>query len=280
VDKAKTKGGGANIGQIAAFLGPQFKGTELIATSGDNIYQAEGDLDPEVFGFIIGNFLEGMSPLEFFWHAMAAREGMVDTSIKTAEPGTLTRQLIKTFEDVMVNHDQTIRLSGGPIIQSIYGETRFNPEHLINVDFPDGTIPFFIDVQSVANRLNSDFYQRTVALDTVPTTITAPLIGVRLPEILQETVTSEIPAGIPSTDYGSTIFFHEPSISTTEPIIDLPTVPSTIELPTVQLPITGSTVTLPIIESVIQSSGESPIFSSRLSIDQVTPPLIQTDTLM
>ena len=158
VNKAKTKGGGANIGQISAFLGPQFKGGDLIAKPGDNIYQAFGDLDPENFGFVKGSFVRGIDPLGFFFHAMASREGMVDTSINTAGPGELTRQLVKTFEDVQVTHDGTVRLIDGPIIQSMYGCTDLNPEKLINVNFPDGTLPFFIDVDSVIGKLNSQYY--------------------------------------------------------------------------------------------------------------------------
>lgn len=163
-----TKDGAANMGQIMGMLGTQFEGTKLIANGGDNIYQAEGDLDPENYGFISSNFLTGLNPTEFFFHSMASRSGLVDTSIKTAAPGDLTRQMVKTFEDVMINHDQTVRLAGGPIIQTLYGNTRFNPEFMINVDFPDGTIPFFIDVESVANRLNSEFYERTQAVDIKP----------------------------------------------------------------------------------------------------------------
>jgi DNA-directed RNA polymerase II subunit RPB1 len=39
---------------------------------------------------------------EFFFHAMAGREGLIDTTVKTAETGYIQRRLVKALEDVMV----------------------------------------------------------------------------------------------------------------------------------------------------------------------------------
>ena len=153
-----TKGGSENIGQISGLLGPQYDGTELVASSGDSIYQSKHDMDPEGFGFIAGSFLRGMTPQEFFNHAKSGRVGLVDTSIKTAEPGTLTREMIKSLENVIIGRDGAVRLISNMLLQVYYGDTALNPEKLINVDFPEGTIPTFIDIESVAGRLNSQYY--------------------------------------------------------------------------------------------------------------------------
>jgi DNA-directed RNA polymerase II subunit RPB1 len=64
----------------------------------------------------------GLLPSEFFFHAMAGREGLIDTAVKTAETGYIQRRLIKAMEDVMVKYDGTVRNSGGQIIQFLYGE--------------------------------------------------------------------------------------------------------------------------------------------------------------
>ncbi|KAJ7171702.1 DNA-directed RNA polymerase II, subunit 1 [Mycena crocata] len=53
------------------------------------------DFSPEARGF------------EFFFHAMAGREGLIDTAIKTAETGYIQRRLVKALEDVMVCYDGT-----------------------------------------------------------------------------------------------------------------------------------------------------------------------------
>nr|QBK91222.1 MAG: DNA-directed RNA polymerase subunit alpha [Pithovirus LCPAC202] len=156
VNGAKTKGNSTNIGQIMGTLGPQFKGTELF-TEGRNIYQAAGDLDPVGYGVVQSNFREGLGPSEFFHHAMASRVGLVDTSIKTAEPGTLSRQIVKSTEEILVQRDKTVKLQCRQIVQSVYGYTGLNPEKMINVTFPEGEIPFFIDIESVARNINGSY---------------------------------------------------------------------------------------------------------------------------
>ena len=156
VQGAKTKGNPTNVGQIMGILGAQFKGTELF-TEGRNIYQAAGDLDPVGFGVVRSNFRNGLEPVEFFYHMMASRVGLVDTSIKTAEPGTLSRQIVKSTEEILVQRDGTVKLQERQIVQSIYGYTGLNPEKMINVTFPEGVIPFFIDIESVTKRINGTY---------------------------------------------------------------------------------------------------------------------------
>lgn len=34
------------------------------------------------------SYLAGLTPSEFFFHAMGGREGLIDTAVKTAETGT------------------------------------------------------------------------------------------------------------------------------------------------------------------------------------------------
>ncbi len=43
---------------------------------------------------------------------MAGREGLVDTAVKTAETGYMSRRLIKGFEDLFTHYDATVR---GPV---------------------------------------------------------------------------------------------------------------------------------------------------------------------
>lgn len=71
----------------------------------------------------MGNsYLAGLTPTEFFFHAMGGREGLIDTAVKTAETGYIQRRLIKAMESVMVNYDGTVRNSVGQVIQFRYGE--------------------------------------------------------------------------------------------------------------------------------------------------------------
>jgi DNA-directed RNA polymerase II subunit RPB1 len=61
---------------------------------------------------------------------MGGREGLIDTAVKTAETGYISRRLMKALEDVMVKYDGTVRTSKENIIQFIYGEDGISGEHI------------------------------------------------------------------------------------------------------------------------------------------------------
>ena len=47
---------------------------------------------------------------------MGGREGLIDTAVKTADTGYISRRLMKALEDVMVKYDGTVRTSKEIII--------------------------------------------------------------------------------------------------------------------------------------------------------------------
>jgi DNA-directed RNA polymerase subunit beta' len=49
-----------------------------------------------------GSFKEGLAPLEYFISTHGARKGLVDTALKTASAGYLTRRLVDVAQDVVV----------------------------------------------------------------------------------------------------------------------------------------------------------------------------------
>ena len=122
---AGSKGSFINISQIIACVGQQnvegsripygFKRRTLPHFSKD-------DLGPESRGFVENSYLSGLTPQEFFFHAMGGREGLIDTACKTAETGYIQRRLVKAMETVMARYDGTLRTSGGQIVQFLYGE--------------------------------------------------------------------------------------------------------------------------------------------------------------
>merc|ERR1719223_615897 len=122
---AGSKGSFINISQIIACVGQQnvegkripygFKRRTLPHFSKD-------DLGPESRGFVENSYLRGLSPQEFFFHAMGGREGLIDTACKTAETGYIQRRLVKAMETVMARYDGTLRTSGGNVVQFLYGE--------------------------------------------------------------------------------------------------------------------------------------------------------------
>jgi DNA-directed RNA polymerase beta' subunit len=49
---------------------------------------------PQAKGFVANSFYSGLSATEFFFHTMDGREGLVDTTVKTAEAGHMSRRLM------------------------------------------------------------------------------------------------------------------------------------------------------------------------------------------
>ena len=61
------------------------------------------------------SYLKGLTPQEFFFHAMGGREGLVDTAVKTAETGYIQRRLVKAMEvseDVIMYHCLNVWMHG------------------------------------------------------------------------------------------------------------------------------------------------------------------------
>lgn len=68
-----------------------------------------------------------MSPTEFLFHAVSGREGLVDTAVKTAETGYMSRRLMKALEDLVCHYDCSVRDSFGGMIQFKYGDDALDP---------------------------------------------------------------------------------------------------------------------------------------------------------
>ncbi|PBP23235.1 beta and beta-prime subunits of DNA dependent RNA-polymerase [Diplocarpon rosae] len=73
-------------------------------------------------GYIVDRFLTGIRPQEYYFHAMAGREGLIDTAVKTSRSGYLQRCLIKGMEGLKVEYDTSVRDSDGSMVQFLYGE--------------------------------------------------------------------------------------------------------------------------------------------------------------
>src|SRR5207253_3391777 len=73
-------------------------------------------------GFEKSNTRDGLSTLEFFFHAMGGREGLVDTAVRTQQSGYMQRRLINALEHLKLEYDATVRDPHGHIIQFLYGE--------------------------------------------------------------------------------------------------------------------------------------------------------------
>jgi len=123
--EAGSKGSDMNISQIMACVGQQnVEGKRIpFGFNGRTLpHFTKGDYGMESKGFVENSYLTGLTPSEFYFHAMGGREGLIDTAVKTASTGYISRRLIKALEDVMVKYDGTVRTSKEVIIQFLYGE--------------------------------------------------------------------------------------------------------------------------------------------------------------
>ena len=70
-----------------------------------------GDMIPRP---IKSNFREGLTMLEYFIATPGARKGLVDTALRTADSGYLTRRLVDVAQELIIN-DEDPFASGGPV---------------------------------------------------------------------------------------------------------------------------------------------------------------------
>lgn len=138
-----SKGSYINISQMAVCVGQQsIRGQRVPEGFHQRVLPHFGfnDKSPVARGFVANSFYSGLNPFEFFFHAMAGREGLLDTAVKTAETGYMQRRLIKGLEDIVVHYDYSVRNSDGEIIQFDYGDDRLDPinmetsDHLVDYD--------------------------------------------------------------------------------------------------------------------------------------------------
>jgi DNA-directed RNA polymerase subunit A' len=124
------RGSNLNIGQMTACVGQQ-------AVRGKRIMRGyvqralphfePGDPSPKARGFVQSSYQSGLDPVEYFFHAMGGREGLVDTAVRTQQSGYMQRRLINALEHLRVEYDGTVRNSVGDIVQFRYGEDGVDP---------------------------------------------------------------------------------------------------------------------------------------------------------
>jgi DNA-directed RNA polymerase subunit A' len=124
------RGSNLNIGQMAASVGQQaVRGKRIMRGYVNRAlpHFKPGDPTPKARGFVYASYQSGLDPIEYFFHAMGGREGLVDTAVRTQQSGYMQRRLINALEQLRVEYDGTVRTSTGDIIQLKYGEDGVDP---------------------------------------------------------------------------------------------------------------------------------------------------------
>ena len=145
-----SKGKPTNIAQIVACLGQQnVDGGRIPDGFTDRTlpHYYKYDDSSEARGFVENSFISGQTPQEYFFHAMGGREGLIDTAVKTSQPGYIQRKLVKAMEDLKVHYDSSVRGGSGNIVQFVYGDDGMDschiesqPLYLTKLSYKDGSI--------------------------------------------------------------------------------------------------------------------------------------------
>ncbi|MCF0225726.1 MAG: DNA-directed RNA polymerase subunit A' [Methanobrevibacter sp.] len=119
-----------NLTQITACVGQQ-------AIRGDRIKRGyidralphfkKNELGAKAKGFVHSSYKHGLDPIEFFFHAMGGREGLVDTAIRTAQSGYMQRRLVNALQDLQVKPSGLVTDNQGMVIQNMFGEDGVDP---------------------------------------------------------------------------------------------------------------------------------------------------------
>ncbi|KAK9437891.1 DNA-directed RNA polymerase III largest subunit [Metarhizium brunneum] len=128
--KSGSKGSDINVAQMVSLVGQQIIGGQRVPDGFQDRslpHFHKNARQPLSKGFVKNSFYSGLLPTEFLFHAISGREGLVDTAVKTAETGYMSRRLMKSLEDLSVKYDNTVRTSGGNVVQFQFGADNLDP---------------------------------------------------------------------------------------------------------------------------------------------------------
>ena len=134
-----SKGSEINVAQMVALVGQQIIGGQRVPDGFQDRslpHFHKNARQPPSKGFVQDSFYSGLIPTEFLFHAISGREGLVDTAVKTAETGYMSRRLMKSLEDLAVQYDDTVRTSGNNIVQFQFGADKLDPVDMEGADRP------------------------------------------------------------------------------------------------------------------------------------------------
>lgn len=153
------KGSMSNISQIRSIIGQSIGRlpTPNVITNAQrcSIYAEGGDMNIEAWGYCANSYYDGVSPQQLTYLTDVARQDMLAQQLDVPQVGALRRNIMKSFEDLKINHDGTVRNSLNQIIQFAYGADGLDPARLQMESLGPENIPWFIKLDSIINKLHS-----------------------------------------------------------------------------------------------------------------------------
>jgi DNA-directed RNA polymerase subunit A' len=148
--RSGARGSMLNLTQMAGCVGQQAVRGERINRGYEErtlSHYKKNDLSAEAHGFVENSYRGGLTPREFFFHAMGGREGLVDTAVRTSKSGYLQRRLINALSELEAQYDGSVRDTSGTIVQFEFGEDGTSPVKVSSSEDGD------VDVESIADRI-------------------------------------------------------------------------------------------------------------------------------
>jgi len=148
--RSGARGSMLNLTQMAGCVGQQAVRGERINRGYEDrtlSHYEPNDLSAEAHGFVENSYRGGLTPREFFFHAMGGREGLVDTAVRTSKSGYLQRRLINALSELESQYDGTVRDTSDTIVQFEFGEDGTSPVKVSSNDENP------IDVEGIADRV-------------------------------------------------------------------------------------------------------------------------------
>jgi DNA-directed RNA polymerase subunit A' len=151
------RGSMLNLTQMAGCVGQQAVRGERINRGYEDrtlSHFAPNDLSAEAHGFVEHSYREGLTPKEFFFHAMGGREGLVDTAVRTSKSGYLQRRLINALSELETQYDGTVRDTSDTVVQFEFGEDGTSP-----VEVSSAEDEAAVDVAGIADRVLEEEFE-------------------------------------------------------------------------------------------------------------------------
>ena len=128
------KGNMTNIVQIASVVGQQCGSrSSRISSTVNHFKRMSGSKRAEAHGMIKTSFFQGLSSTAQFFHLNGAREGLVDTAVKTSETGYSQRKMACAMMDEVLQADGSVVDLSGSIVQFLYGNDGFASDSIERV---------------------------------------------------------------------------------------------------------------------------------------------------
>jgi DNA-directed RNA polymerase subunit A' len=148
--RSGARGSMLNLTQMAGCVGQQAVRGERINRGYEDrtlSHYRKDDLSADAHGFVENSYRAGLTPREFFFHAMGGREGLVDTAVRTSKSGYLQRRLINALSELEAQYDGSVRDTSGTVVQFEFGEDGTSPVKVSSKQ------EHSIDIENIADRV-------------------------------------------------------------------------------------------------------------------------------